>query len=226
MAVGIRIQTTSWLTAKLTANPHDNRGPWWTALDGYSPLELRRCGGRCPADQLTRAAVGGAPAAIVSAGNAPAAPAPALTSGLRPIGESQGHRPYKGLHHAGEGRHRRSNAGALVFGFHDQALRLSPDALAAAEIAFLTALSAFIAPLFVGGMRHWRLTFWLILLAFLAGRLCMPAGHLAVHGVLNTSMPTWWWCPRAHWADSARHRTRHDGRYYAVQVSVDHQEQL
>jgi hypothetical protein len=55
MAVGIRIQTTSWLTAKLTANPHDNRGPWWTALDGYSPLELRRCGGRCPADQLTRA---------------------------------------------------------------------------------------------------------------------------------------------------------------------------
>ena len=34
------------LTAKLTANPPDNRGPRRTALDGYTRPELRRCGGR------------------------------------------------------------------------------------------------------------------------------------------------------------------------------------
>jgi hypothetical protein len=34
------------LTAKLTANPHDNRDPRRTTLDGYTHPELRRSGGR------------------------------------------------------------------------------------------------------------------------------------------------------------------------------------
>ena len=49
---------------------------------------------------------------------------------------------------------------------YGQALRLPSGRLAGAEIAFLIALSAFIALLFVGGVRHWRWTFWLILVAF------------------------------------------------------------
>jgi hypothetical protein len=53
MAVGIRLQTTSWLTAKLTANPCDNRGSRRMALDSYSRPELRRCDRRRPAEQLT-----------------------------------------------------------------------------------------------------------------------------------------------------------------------------
>jgi hypothetical protein len=35
-----------WLTAKLTANPPDNRGPRRIALDDYICPELRRSGGR------------------------------------------------------------------------------------------------------------------------------------------------------------------------------------
>ena len=37
------------LTAKLTANPHDDRGSQRTPLDGYIRPELRRCGGRVTA---------------------------------------------------------------------------------------------------------------------------------------------------------------------------------
>ena len=35
-----------WLTAKLTANPPDNRRPQRTTLDAYTRPELRRCGRR------------------------------------------------------------------------------------------------------------------------------------------------------------------------------------
>jgi hypothetical protein len=45
---------------------------------------------------------------------------------------------------------------------YDQALRL-PDDGRVAEIAFLAALSGFIALLAVGVVRRWRWTFWLIL---------------------------------------------------------------
>jgi hypothetical protein len=41
------------LTAKLTANPADNRDSWRTALDGYIRPELRRCDRRWLPEQLT-----------------------------------------------------------------------------------------------------------------------------------------------------------------------------
>jgi hypothetical protein len=52
---------------------------------------------------------------------------------------------------------------------YDQALRLAPGRQRSVEIAFLTALSAFIALLSVGVVRRWRWVFWLILVAFLFG---------------------------------------------------------
>jgi hypothetical protein len=51
--VGIRRQSMSWLTAKLTAKPHDTTGPQRMVLDAYTRPELRRCEPRRPAEQLT-----------------------------------------------------------------------------------------------------------------------------------------------------------------------------
>ena len=45
---------------------------------------------------------------------------------------------------------------------YDQALRLPPGRHRPVEIAFLTALFAFIALLSIGMLRRWRWTFWLI----------------------------------------------------------------
>jgi hypothetical protein len=50
---------TPRLTAKVTAKPHDNRGPQHTILDGYRRPELRRCGRRGLAEQLTSPTVEG-----------------------------------------------------------------------------------------------------------------------------------------------------------------------
>ena len=38
------VRDPSRLTAKLTANRHDTRDSWPTALNGYIRPELRRCG--------------------------------------------------------------------------------------------------------------------------------------------------------------------------------------
>jgi hypothetical protein len=37
------VQDPPRLTAKLTANPHDNRGPQGMTMDAYTRPELRRC---------------------------------------------------------------------------------------------------------------------------------------------------------------------------------------
>ena len=74
---------------------------------------------------------------------------------------------------------------------YDQALRL-PGAGGAAEIAFLTALTAFIGFLSVGVVRRWRWAFWLILVAFLAGVLRVPVAILQLTGVLPVDTPTWY----------------------------------
>jgi hypothetical protein len=73
---------------------------------------------------------------------------------------------------------------------YDQALRL-PDDGRVAEIAFLAALSGFIALLAVGVVRRWRWTFWLILVAFLFGVLRVPVAVLQLTGMLIASAPTW-----------------------------------
>ena len=56
----------------------------------------------------------------------------------------------------------------------------------------LIALSAFLALLGVGVLRRWRWLFWLILVAFLAGVLRVPAAILQLTGFLPTSTPTWY----------------------------------
>jgi hypothetical protein len=74
---------------------------------------------------------------------------------------------------------------------YDQALGL-PTGSRALEIAFLAALLGFIALLGVGVLRRWRWTFWLILVAFLAGVLRVPVAILQLAGVLRASTPTWY----------------------------------
>src|SRR5436305_1924025 len=74
---------------------------------------------------------------------------------------------------------------------YDQALRL-PDGSEVAEIAFLAALTGFIALLAFGVVRRWRWAFWLILLAFLAGILRVPVAILQITGVLPVNVPTWY----------------------------------
>jgi hypothetical protein len=61
-----------------------------------------------------------------------------------------------------------------------------------AEIAFLVALSAFLALLAIGVVRRWRWIFWLILVAFLAGLLRLPASVLELTGILPSTGPTWY----------------------------------
>ena len=75
---------------------------------------------------------------------------------------------------------------------YDQALRLPPSRHRPVEIAFLTALSAFIALLSIGVLRRWRWAFWLILVAFVFGVLRLPVTVLQLTGVLATSTPTWY----------------------------------
>lgn len=74
----------------------------------------------------------------------------------------------------------------------DRTLRLLPGNRQPAELAFLVALSAFIALLGVGVVRRWRWTFWLVLVAFLAGLLRVPASVLELFGVLPSMGPTWY----------------------------------
>jgi hypothetical protein len=74
---------------------------------------------------------------------------------------------------------------------YDQALGL-PTGDRTAELGFLAALTGFIALLVIGVVRRWRWTFWLILVAFLAGVLRVPVAILQLTGVLAARGPTWY----------------------------------
>ena len=67
---------------------------------------------------------------------------------------------------------------------YDEVLRL-PAGSRAAELGFLGALSAFLVLLGIGILRCWRWMFWLMLVAFLAGVLRVPAAVLQIVGVLG-----------------------------------------
>src|SRR5215210_563002 len=67
---------------------------------------------------------------------------------------------------------------------YDKALQLPPGGSRPAELAFLSALSAFITLLGIGVLRRWRWAFWLIMIAFLFGVLHIPASILELAGVL------------------------------------------
>ena len=75
---------------------------------------------------------------------------------------------------------------------YDQALKLPHDDRRPVELAFLAALSAFIALLGLGVLRRWRWTFWLIVVAFLFGVLRVPASILELTGALPAAGPTWY----------------------------------
>jgi hypothetical protein len=74
----------------------------------------------------------------------------------------------------------------------DAQLKLAPGAGRPAELAFLVALSAFLTLLGVGVVRRWRWMFWLVLLAFLAGLLRVPASALELAGLVPAGGPTWY----------------------------------
>jgi hypothetical protein len=75
---------------------------------------------------------------------------------------------------------------------YDQALRLPNSDRRLFELAFLAALSIFLVLLGVGVVRRWRWTFWLIVVAFIAGVLRVPASILQLSGVLPAESPTWY----------------------------------
>ena len=62
----------------------------------------------------------------------------------------------------------------------------------AVDVAFLTALLIFIGLLGYGVVRRWRWIFWLILIAFLAGVLRVPASALELAGVIPEQGPGWY----------------------------------
>ncbi|MDQ6669679.1 MAG: hypothetical protein M3069_02795 [Chloroflexota bacterium] len=75
---------------------------------------------------------------------------------------------------------------------YDQALRLLAGEHKKAELAFLAVISALVGLLGIGTIRRWRWTFWLIMVAFLFGVLCVPASGLEMAGVLPATGPSWY----------------------------------
>jgi hypothetical protein len=74
---------------------------------------------------------------------------------------------------------------------YDQALQLPASNQRLSELTFLGALSTFLVLLGVGVVRRWRWTFWLIVVAFIAGVVRVPASSiLQLSGVLPVESPT------------------------------------
>ncbi len=72
---------------------------------------------------------------------------------------------------------------------YDQALRLPGGDRRLPALAFLAAISFFLALLGVGVVRRWRWTFWLIVVAFILGVLHVPASILQLTGLLSADGP-------------------------------------
>jgi hypothetical protein len=81
---------------------------------------------------------------------------------------------------------------ALAPGVFDQAMKLSFAGRRPFEVAFLAVLSLFLLVLAIGVIRRWRWTFWLILVAFLAGGLRLPASGLELAGILPLQGRAWY----------------------------------
>ena len=73
-----------------------------------------------------------------------------------------------------------------------QTLGASGAPAAGTEIAFLASLVVFIGFITLGVFRRWRWTFWLIVVAFLAGLLRVPASGLELAGILPKNGPAWY----------------------------------
>lgn len=81
---------------------------------------------------------------------------------------------------------------ALAPSVYGNILPLSTKSGMAIDIAFPAALIAFIALLSVAVIRRWTWIFWLLLIAFLAGVLRLPASVMELLGLLPRSGPTWY----------------------------------
>jgi hypothetical protein len=81
---------------------------------------------------------------------------------------------------------------AVAPGVYDRTLELKAGSHLPVEIAFVAALTGFLALLSVGVLRRWRWTFWLILVAFLAGVVRVPVTILQLTGTLTAAGPTWY----------------------------------
>ncbi|MDQ6742724.1 MAG: hypothetical protein M3Z97_07420 [Candidatus Dormibacteraeota bacterium] len=81
----------------------------------------------------------------------------------------------------------------LAPGVYGAALRLPPGTGLAPKVAFTFALSLFLLLLALGVVRRWRWTFWLIVVAFVAGgALRIPASLLELAGKLPETGPAWY----------------------------------
>ena len=76
-----------------------------------------------------------------------------------------------------------------------QTLALTPtpvERYPAPVTLFLIGILALIALLIIGVVRHWRWVFWLMLVAFGASALQVPATILQITGVLPDTNPLWY----------------------------------
>jgi hypothetical protein len=73
----------------------------------------------------------------------------------------------------------------------DQVERLSGDQRPT-EIAYFLVFTALLALLSTGVVRGWRWTFWLILVAFFAGILRVPASVMQLAGNIPAQGPPWY----------------------------------
>ena len=73
----------------------------------------------------------------------------------------------------------------------DQVGRLAGDQRPT-EIAYLLVLTTLLALLSIGVVRSWRWTFWLILVAFFAGILRVPASVMQLAGDIPPQGPPWY----------------------------------
>ena len=76
-------------------------------------------------------------------------------------------------------------------------LRIDPavyttTAPAVPPLAFFFAVTALVAVLVIGVTRRWRWTFWIVLLAFLAGALRIVASALELTGLVAATGPAWY----------------------------------
>ena len=75
---------------------------------------------------------------------------------------------------------------------YDQALGLQIVDRRQFEVGFLAALSIFLVIVATGVVRRWRWMFWLILVAFPAGVIRLPASALELAGTIPRQGPAWY----------------------------------
>jgi hypothetical protein len=75
---------------------------------------------------------------------------------------------------------------------YDRSLGAADDPRPMVDLGVLVGLSGLLALLGLVVVRRWRWAFWLILVAFFAGLLRVPAAALELTGYVSTGDPTWY----------------------------------